>query len=211
MNDSAPASIPGFDPADLDGHTMDELIDYLDAGRTPVDPSIEGSPGCRIALDALTRLRDLGPALLDEDVQAEPPADEGWVRQIMTNIALDARAGRRIPVVVAEPDDVAMTEGAVRGLVRAAEAEVPGVLIGRCRLDGDVTTPGAPIRVEVEASVPYGEPIAALATRLRAAVAATLERHTELVVTAIDVVVHDVRLLAAETAAETGEGKEEGR
>ena len=41
----------GFE--DLDGHTIEELSDYLDAGRTPVDASIEGSPGCRIALDAL--------------------------------------------------------------------------------------------------------------------------------------------------------------
>ncbi len=203
MNDDARATVQGFDPADLDGHTMDELIDYLDAGRVPVDPSIEESPGCRIALDSLARLHDLGPALLDEEILAEPPVDEGWVRQVVANIALDSRAGRRIPVVVAEPDDVAMTEGAVRGLVRAAEAAVPGTLIGRCRLDGDVTAPGAPVRVEIEASVPYGEPIATVADRLRAAVGAALERHTELVVTAIDVVVHDVRIVV--------EGTQEGR
>jgi len=193
-DDSTGSSSLGFEPEDLDGHSMDELADYLDAGRTPADPSIDASPGCRIALDALERLRRLGPALLDQDTAAEPQADESWVRSIIDGIARDARAGRRIPFPVAEPDDdLGITEGAVRGLVRAAGDAVPGVLIGRCRLDGDVTVAGAPIRIDVEASVPYGVPIAVLAERLRAEIGERLRTHTELNITGIDIVVHDVR------------------
>lgn len=193
-DDSTGANALGFEPEDLDGHTMDELSDYLDAGRQPADPSIDASPGCRIALDALERLRRLGPALLDQDTAGEPQPDDNWVRSILDGIARDARAGRRIPFPVAEPDDdLGITEGAVRGLIRAAGDGVPGVLIGRCRLDGEVTTPGAPVRIEVEASVPYGLPISRLAERLRDEIGERLRTHTELNLTGIDIVVHDVR------------------
>ncbi|SFR53663.1 Asp23 family, cell envelope-related function [Microbacterium azadirachtae] len=193
-DDSTGANALGFEPENLDGHTMDELSDYLDAGRQPADPSIDASPGCRIALDALERLRRLGPALLDQDTAGEPQPDDNWVRSILDGIARDARAGRRIPFPVAEPDDdLGITEGAVRGLIRAAGDGVPGVLIGRCRLDGEVTTPGAPVRIEVEASVPYGLPISRLAERLRDEIGERLRTHTELNVTGIDIVVHDVR------------------
>ncbi|MGO4680824.1 hypothetical protein [Microbacterium sp. 2MCAF23] len=193
-DDSTGSGGLGFEPEDLDGHTMDELGDYLDAGRTPADPSIDASPGCRIALDALERLRRLGPALLDQDTAAEPQADESWVRSIINGIARDARAGRRIPLSVAEPDDdLGITEGAVRGLIRSAGDAVPGVLIGRCRLDGDVTIPGAPIRIDVEASVPYGLPIVRLTQRLRTEIGDRLRTHAELNIAGIDIVVHDVR------------------
>lgn len=193
-DDSTGSHPLGFEPEDLDGHTMDELADYLDADRRPADPSIDSSPGCRIALDALERLRRLGPALLDRDTAAEPQADESWVASIIGGIARDARAGRRIPFPVSEPeDDLGITEGAVRGLVRSAGDAIPGVLIGRCRLDGDVTVPGSPIRIEAEVSVPYGRPLAPLAERLRAEIGDRLRGHTELNITEVDIIVHDVR------------------
>ena len=173
----------GLEPADLDGHTIEELSDYLDSGRTPRNPAIEESPGCQLALDALERLRGLGSALMDEDVSSAPAAD-----------AMDAQAGRRIPFASDDPDvELAITEGAVRGLVRAAEEAVPGVLVGRCRLEGDVTEPGAPVRVASDASVRLGDPLRRVADRLRAEVEARLRRHTELQVVAIDVAITDVR------------------
>lgn len=185
-----------LEPEDLDGHTLEELSDYLDAGRAPADPSIDRSPGCRLALDALERLRTLTPELLAADTAAEPEPDEGWVEKILAGIALDARAGRRIPIPAPTTHaDLGITEGAVRGLIRAAESAVPGVLVGRCRLDGDVTEPGAPVRVRVEVSVPYGVPIPDLVERLRAEIASRLVAHTDLDVTGIDITVHDIQKL----------------
>lgn len=185
---------PGMDPDDLDGHTIDELSDYLDAGRTPVNPSIEASAGCRIALDALTRLRELTPALVAADTAAEPEVDEGWVQSILAGIAMDARAGRRIPVVVEGAEvDAGITEGALRGALRAAENEVPGVLVGRCCFDGDVTVPGEPVRVRLDVSVPYGTSIPDLIARLRAEVARRLAAHTTLNVSGVDITVTDLR------------------
>src|SRR5690606_10365468 len=62
----------GLDPSDLDGHTIEELTDYLDAGREPANSSIDSSAGCVLALDALERLRALTPALMARDEAAEP-------------------------------------------------------------------------------------------------------------------------------------------
>lgn len=183
----------GLDPDDLDGHTIEELTDYLDAGRTPADPSIDASSGCALALDALERLRALTPALMARDEAAEPAPEPGWIQSILNGIAMDARSGRRIPLT--DPDegsDLAITEGAVRGLIRAAENVFPGILIGRCRLNGDVTVRGAEVGVEIDVSVPFGEPIVQLASRLRAEIAARLHRHTQLAITGIDITVHDI-------------------
>lgn len=184
----------GVEPTDLDGHTIEELTDYLEAGRRPVDPSIEESPGCQLALDALARLHGLGSELIDAEAAAAPEVDAGWVDRILGSIALDARAGRRIPFESPEPDvDLAITEGAVRGFIRSAESAVPGVLVGRCRLDGDVAVPGAPIRVEIEANAFHGIPIPRIADRLRAEVGERLSTLTELNIVAIDIAIRDIQ------------------
>ncbi len=193
-----------YEPEDLDGHTIEELSDYLDAGRLPFDPSIEASPGCRLALDSLTRLRSVTAELTAQDTAAEPAATTDWVQRILEGIVTDARAGRRIPIAMpaAQPEgvsaDLAITEGAVRGLVRAAEAAVPGVLVGRCRLEGDVTQLGAPVRVEAEISVPYGQSILGLVNRVREEIAARLKAHTDLTVAGIDITVSDIQHAASE-------------
>jgi hypothetical protein len=184
----------GLEPTDLDGHTIEELTEYLDAGRQPLDRSIDESPGCQLALDALERLHGLSGELIDADAAASPEVEPGWVDRILAGIAIDARAGRRIPFASPEPNvDLAITEGAVRGLIRSAENAVPGLLLGRCRLDGDVTTPGTPIRVEIEANVFPGEPIPLLADRLRAEVDRRLRLHTELDIVAIDIAIRDIQ------------------
>ena len=177
----------------IDGRTLDELSDYLARGRRPVDPGIEGSAECRAALAALERLGATTRALLDEEA-ARTPVDDGWVGRIMDGIRLDVQAGRRIPVAHPDPAaDLAVTEGAVRALVRGVGDAIDGVIVGRCRLAGEVETPGAPIEVHVEISVRYGEPLAAVADAVRDAVAGELSRHTELNVAALDVTVTDIR------------------
>jgi uncharacterized alkaline shock family protein YloU len=190
----------GLDPSDLDGHTLDELTDYLEAGRQPRDASIEESPGCQLALDALERLQSLGGELIEADAAAAPEVDQSWVDRILGGIALDARAGRRIPFESVEPNiDLGITEGAVRGLVRSAENAVPGLLVGRCRLEGDVTVPGAPIRIAIDASMLYGDPILQITERLRTEVAERLQAHTALNIVAIDIAIKDIREVSSWT------------
>lgn len=187
-------SADALDPGNLDGHTVEELSAYLDADRTPTNFSIESSAGCQIALAALGRLRDLTQHMLEAQAAAEPAPPDGWVRGIMERIALEARAGRDIPISHAAPTArLSLTEGAVRGLIRAAGDSVPEVIVGRCRLDGDVTIPGEPVTVTVDVSVAWGTNLHQAAERTRAEIRQALATHTELAVTAIDVNVQDVR------------------
>lgn len=177
----------------IDGHTLDELSDYLAAGRRPADPSIDDSPQCRAALSALERLGRATVDLLEAEAEASP-ADDDWVGRILTGIRLDVQSGRRIPIPHPDPEaDLALTEGAVRALVRGVGDDIDGVLVGRCRLDGDVETPGSPVAVHVEISVRYGVSMTGTADAVRAAVAAELARHAELTIASVDVVVTDVR------------------
>jgi hypothetical protein len=195
-DDTVQAHRLGVETAQLNGHTVDELSAYLDAGRTPADLSIDESAGCQIALDAMERLRALAKSLIELDAQTVPPPDESWLSRILEAIASDARAGRRIPIShPAAGADLGITEGAVRGLVRAAETDVDGAIIGRCRLVGDVTIPGEPITVAIDASVVWGRNIQDLADQLRSAITRRLAAHTELNIASVDVTVYDIHQL----------------
>lgn len=184
----------GLEPDDLDGHTLEELTDYLEAGRTPADASIDDSPGCQLALDALERLGRLGGELIDADAEATRDVDESWVDRILGGIALDVRAGRRIPFAdTDETADFGITEGAVRGVIRSAENAVPGVLVGRSTLDGDVEVVGAPVRIGLEISALYGTSIPDAVAALRREVTVRLNRQTDLDIVAVDITVTDVQ------------------
>ncbi|WP_141718775.1 Asp23/Gls24 family envelope stress response protein [Curtobacterium sp. ER1/6] len=98
---------------------------------------------------------------------------------------------------VAHPDPrlrLALTEAAVRGLVRRAGDTMGGVVMGRCVLAGDLEQPGATVRIDVTAGLAYGEPAEPTAERLRRTVTETVQRHTGLVVEAVDVRFDDVYL-----------------
>lgn len=177
-----------LEPDRLDGHTIDELADYLDAGMMPADPGIDDSPACQNALDALTRVRMLSHTAFDREADGEEERDAAWVTEILTNITLEAHAGRDIPLPpLKRSENSVITEGAVRSIIRRAGDTIDGVLIGRCSLEGDVTTPHAPIRVEVGVTIVHDHGLTDLMDRIRAAVLEALNRHTELNVTGIDV------------------------
>ncbi|PPG45280.1 Asp23/Gls24 family protein [Rathayibacter rathayi] len=182
-----------------DGIGIDELSDYLDRGRSPYDPAIEESPEHRRTLSALQRVRALSSALIDDDAARLPAPEESWFGSILTQVRREARAGRDIPLASVQPDVLlTITEGAVRGLVREAGDSVAGVLVGRCRLLGDVAEPGAEVVVELTISVFWGVPIAEAAQQVRERVHSRLLTQTELRVVRIDVRVEDVYLPGAE-------------
>lgn len=178
---------------DLDGHTLEELGDYLDRGRRPVDPSIENSAACRLALANLTRLNELSARALRREADREPDRDEAWIAGLLDAIRSEVRSGRDVPVSHPDPTlRLALTEAAVRGMIRRAGDTMGGVIMGRCTLDGQVGTPGAVIRVDVTCALEFGLSVDQACDRLRERIRYALERHTELVVGAIDVTVDDV-------------------
>jgi hypothetical protein len=189
----------------FDGHTLEELSAYLDAERLPPNFSIEASAGCQIALAALGRLRELTAHALEAQAAAEPAPPDRWVQNIMGRIALEARAASASPSGQASTTArLAVNEGAVRRLVRAAGDSVPRVIVGRCEIEGDVTAPGEPVTVTVEISVAWGENLPRTAGRVRAAIHRDLLSLTELRVDAIHIIVQDVRVVRATPAEVTG-------
>jgi uncharacterized alkaline shock family protein YloU len=128
---------------------------------------------------------------------------EGWSVYSLGDYAewrvVEAKAGRDIPF--AASDDAAalvITEGTVRGLVRGAGDRTPGVLVGRCVLEGDVTVVGEPIMLHVTVSIGWGKSVADTVALFREEVAASLRQHTDLVVAGLDIVVDDLHFEADE-------------
>lgn len=183
----------GLEPEDLDGFSIEDLTDYLEAGCLPANPAIDESPGCQLALDALERLRRLTPDLLAADAAAEGEVEDDWVQGILDGILMEARAGRRLPLPSEKHQDFGVTEGAVRGLIRGAERAVPGVIVGRCRLEGEIEEMGADATIHLNVSVPYGLPIERTIRELRMEISQRVLRHTTLNVQSIDVTVEDVQ------------------
>ncbi len=180
---------------DLDGHTIEELADYLDRDRAPVDPSIEGSAACRLAMANMQRLRELSVGAMEHRADAEPDRETSWVDRLLEAIRAEVRPGRDVPVAHPDPRlQLAVTEAAVRGLIRRAGDTMGGVVMGRTVLDGDLGTPGGAVRVAVTAGLVYGEPADETAERLRRTVTRVVEQHTELRVAAVDVRFDDVYL-----------------
>jgi hypothetical protein len=183
------------DETDLDGHTMEELADYLDRGRQPYDASIEGSPACRLALDSLERLHRLTDEMVASDGESESSASGAWMADILRRIATEATSGREVPLPAARSaSHHTISEGAVRALVRRAGDGVGDLIVGSVRLVGDLDAPGAPVVVTVEVNVLEGAVIPTATERLRSAVLEEVSRQTGLVVSAIDIVVRDITL-----------------
>ena len=76
MTEPDPVRLDSLEPEDLDGHTIDELADYLDAGMLPADPSIDESAACQNALAAIVRLRQSSLGSLEAAAANEAPADD---------------------------------------------------------------------------------------------------------------------------------------
>ncbi|TFB65873.1 hypothetical protein E3N85_11150 [Cryobacterium sp. Hz9] len=177
----------------MHGHTIEELSDYLDRGRTPADPSIDDSPECEIALRSLERLRRVQLNLLDSDLSRESARDDSWVSSILDNISREAHRGREIPLAHPSPTArLVVTEGAVRGILRETGDRMANIIVGRCVLVGDVEVPGMPVTVQVDVTIFQGENIPMMADRLRQLMFAALQQYTELVVAAIDITVRDL-------------------
>jgi hypothetical protein len=184
-NDSQDSAL---DQQYLDGHTIEELGDYLDSGRTPRNESIESSPGAQNALAALSRLRHLAPRIIEAEAKAVKPRDESWIKRILDQIGIQAHAGRDIPFATDdERMNLSINEGAVRAIIREIGDELESLIVERCRLEGDADVNGAPVTVFVEVSLFEGSDASSAIAELRDNIRAALATHTELNVVDITV------------------------
>lgn len=172
------------------GYTLDDLSDYADRGRTPAIAAIDRNAECQAVLHSLERLHDLSAELVDREAAEGGAVDERWLDGILDAIAREFRAGRDVPFP--SPDastTLSVTEGALRELVRASGDSVPGVLIGRSRIDEQQD---GHLQIAVTASAPSHRPLAEVAADLRARIAGHVERHSPFVVEGVDVTIVDV-------------------
>lgn len=175
------------------GHDLAELSNYLDTGELQDPAHLDSCPECQAGLASLRRLSTLGKELLDADVADAGKGTDGWMQKILGNLALELRPGRSIPLRGDHPDDtLSQTEGAVSALIRSIADTLPGTTAGRCRLHGDVTTPGAEVTVEVHLAIVFGHPLEERASSLRRQLARELAVQTELNITSIDITITDV-------------------
>lgn len=179
------------------GYSIDDLSAYLDSGRIPRNADIERNAECRSVLASLEQVGRLSRQLVEHESRtrtASSPAPAGWLEQIMLTISAEVRAGRDIAYPSADArTTLAITEGAVRSMIRAAGDEVPGVFVSSSALAGDLESPGAVISVTVSISVLYGRSLPESSDSVRASVGNALSRHTPLTIGSIDVIVDDVR------------------
>jgi len=175
------------------GRTIHELSDYLATDRTPPNVVIDTCPNCLNALDALSRVADLSRDLLEHEAETLPAPPHSWFADILSTIAREARTGRDLPLHHENPHvTMTITEGAVAELVRSVGDSIDGVMVGGLQLTGDAETPHAPVEVTATASIAWGKPAPELADTLRDRISEALRRHTELNVTAVNVVINDV-------------------
>jgi len=176
------------------GFTIEQLGDYLDAGRSPAIPAIDTNAECQAVLASLERYGSLSRDLVARDA-LEAPVDESWFGSLLTEITREVKAGRDLPLASVDPRTrLSITEGAVREFVRAAGDAVDGVLVGRCTL----TSTEVGVSVAVTISVQLGTPVRAAAETVRQAVYTELLKHTELLVDSVDVTVADVHVVTPE-------------
>lgn len=184
---SDPVDVLRLEREDLDGHTLDELDDYLDRGRLPADPAIDDSPACQIALSALQRLRSITGSFLEEPDDRSPGTEEDWIGRVLAVLPIEARAGRDFPLQIAEPDtDASVTEGALRGLVRSIGDAVPGLLVGGVRF-GDPDPGMQQVDLDVQIALRYGVPLQEAEARLRAALRDGLTPHAPFPLGRVDI------------------------
>lgn len=171
------------------GYTLEDLSAYLDSGREPRVAAIEDNPECRAVLDALGRMSAVSHQLVEEDaIDLEP----SWFDGVMAQVAREVKAGRDIPVDDTDDTHVTITEGAVRAMLREAGDRIPGVIVERTRVFGDLDDPEAPLAAELRVSVAYGRRIRDTAELVRRAAADALSRHAERPVASVDVIVDAV-------------------
>lgn len=175
------------------GHSLAELSAYLDTGEFSDPSHLEACPECQSGLASLRRLSRFAGDLVHADTAEAGSGTDEWMQSILSNLRLELRPGRTIPLHSDNPADaLSETEGAVTALIRSLVDAIPGTAAGKCRLLGDVTEPGAAITVNVDVAVVYGQHLEARANEVRHRLAEALRTHTELNITGIDVTITDV-------------------
>ena len=176
-----------MNPTQECGRRVEDLSGYLDTGVSADAEHIEHCPQCQAMLAGLRSLSAAALDLMADDAASAGADGAGWLDGMLANLRLETRPGRAIPLSGGPLDELTETEGTVIAMIRSVGDSPGGVLIGRCRLEGDGSGAAAPVEVHINVSARYGYRLPSLAQELRDAVSAELLIHTELNVVAVNV------------------------
>ncbi|MFE3204975.1 Asp23/Gls24 family envelope stress response protein [Embleya sp. NPDC059237] len=197
----------GFgEPADFDpdeellpcGREPESVLEH--AAADALDEHERSCPECQ----AVLRDHSVLDQVTREWAELPVPVPDDLGTRVMRLVRAELHTGRLLPL--GEPDEQLMlTETAAARTLRAAADAEPGVQARSCRIRPFENRAGAavpgPVTVRLSVGVPYGEPIHALADRLRERVRrAAMER------LGLEVAKVDVDVVGLEPAADAREG-----
>jgi len=184
-------AVPGFDlPAEPDeellpcGREPETVLEHARDGT--LDEHERSCPECR----AVVRDHSVLDQVTREWAELPVPMPDDLGSRVMRLVRAELHTGRLLPL--GDPDEeLTLTETAAARALRAAVDAEPGVQARSCRIRPHENRAGAavpgPVTVRLSVGVPYGEPIHALAQRLRERVRRAAEERLGLEVAKVDV------------------------
>ncbi|MGC0414997.1 Asp23/Gls24 family envelope stress response protein [Embleya sp. AB8] len=166
------------------GRDPEAVLEHAAAGES--DEHERSCPECQ----ALLRDHSVLDQVTREWAELPVPVPDDLGSRVMRLVRAELHTGRLLPL--GEPDEQLMlTETAAARALRAAVDAEPGVQARSCRIRPFENRAGAavpgPVTVRLSVGVPYGEPIHALADRLRERVRRTAAERLGLDVARVDV------------------------
>ncbi|WP_159942602.1 MULTISPECIES: hypothetical protein [unclassified Nocardiopsis] len=164
------------------GNTVDALLRHMTSGElTGHERTCEH---CRAQAE---ELRPLVTAVR-RDGEEEVTAPSGLLTDVMRAVRSERRSERTIVLGGTGPGGTEVRESAVAAMLRASVEAVPGVVVGRCRVEQT----GEGLFVRVTARVAVGLPIPDAAGAARRAMRSLVERRLGLPVARLDIDVVDL-------------------
>ncbi|MFI6587725.1 Asp23/Gls24 family envelope stress response protein [Embleya sp. NPDC050493] len=179
------------------GRDPQAVLEHAAAGES--DEHERSCPECQ----ALLRDHSVLDQVTREWAELPVPVPDDLGARVMRLVRAELHTGRLLPL--GEPDEqLTLTETAAARTLRAAVDAEPGVQARSCRIRPYENRTGAavpgPVTVRLSVGVPYGEPIHALADRLRERVRRAASERLGLEVAKVD-----VDVVGLEPAAGAGE------
>ncbi|WP_017570343.1 anti-sigma factor [Nocardiopsis halotolerans] len=164
------------------GNSVDALLgDMLSGGLTEHESACEY---CRAQADELRPLVDA----VRRDGEEEATAPPGLLTDVMRVVRAERRSEGTIVLTGPGPGGTEVRESAVAAMLRTSAASVPGVVVGRCRVEQ--TREGLSVRATARIAV--GFPIPDAADAARRAMRSLAEQRLGLPVVRLDIDVVDL-------------------
>lgn len=183
VDDAAP---PVADEVLPCGRRLSQVWEQALDATSAADPHTRSCPDCREAVEGLATLNAATRALRAKD----PPGLQALTDRVMSVVRSEIRLGRLLPL--ADPDlDLRIAESAAAKVLRRAADTVPGARAATCRLVPEGG--GTGVQVAMTLAVTLDRPLPDRVRKVRRSVIHAAGQTLGLAVTAVDIIVVDVR------------------